>query len=1328
MVSVTSPNGCVGRDTVQLNVIPPNPGNQGAYEFWFAAPEISYQTIPPAPLIIQGFDRPIKLVFTTSEGPAAIKIEGPANSSFIPIYDTVITDVLKVIDLTPFIDIIENKPSNAVLNFGLHITSTKPVTVYYEVQSDHNSDDFSLKGLNALGTEFIVPAQNRFPNYNYCNPSARNSFTVVATDDSTTVQVIPSRDIEGHIKKDTFSVLLNRGQTWCGKALYRDAANHLGGSFILSNKPVSVTVADDAIFDSVATGFPVNLAGDQLIPRHLCGNQYILYTLGLPSTQLSDETVAYVYAFENSTEIYLNGVFKQIINRGDFYSCSLSTDSITSAFLSASKTIFVYESLLYPGGSFAQSAGAVVPPIGCTGSKRVTFSLLGPLIGSYGYDLFFTTETSNIGNIALYQPPFPPFIPPASSYDTVPGTNNEYVSLRTSIGVLPGFSTYTVYCPTGKFQLAEISHSIQYYARTAFLSDFSSLNLGVDRNICPGDSTLLDAGFGRNSYLWNTGDTTQTIWINVPGTYWVNTTEPGCNLSDTIVISNYPFTPVNLGSDRQICTGDSVLLNAGAGRAWYLWSNGETTQTIWAKNPGSYWVTVPDVHCIVSDTVLVSTTTAPVVTNIPPLSKTICTGESTNIPLFGNEPGIMFHWTATLTLGNISGFSVDSGLVINQILINNGATAGVVIYHITPKIGDCAGAPVDYTVNVNVGDPVNVAIAASANTVCAGTTVTFTATPVNPGTNPIYQWKVNGTNGGSNSPTFAYTPVNGDVVTCILTSSLTVCTSNNPATSNAITMVVNPIQPVSISVSQSANPVCSGTTVNFTALPVNGGSNPSWLWKVNGLVVGSNAPAYSYVPVNGDAVTCTLTSNVQCPSGNPAISGTITMAVNPNLPVGVSIVASSNPFCAATSVTFTASPVNGGTTPGYQWKVNGINAGSNSPVLTYTPSNGDVVTCSLVSSEICNSGNPAQSNPVTMVVNATLLAGITISASANPFCPGSAVTFTATPVNGGSTPVYQWKVNGTNAGTNASTFTYNPQNNDSVRCILTSNLNCVTGNPVSSAKIIMSGTLAPVVTFTSCFDTITTIGAKPFRLKGGIPLGGTYSGPGVNGMTGIFTPSVAGTGLKTISYTYTNVASCSAGKSKTILVQPNPAFTCGSNLTDIRDSKVYPTVQIGSQCWMAANLNYGSYLNSSQVQNDNCLSEKYCYNDVTGNCTKYGGLYQWDEVMKYDDTPAGQGLCPPGWHVPTEPEWTTLFNFYLGSAFAGKPLQDTIMAGFRAQTSGVFYLNSSWSYNGFATLFWTSTPWNAVKAISHGMNVYDFSVSLYPSSRANAFPVRCLRD
>ena len=346
----------------------------------------------------------------------------------------------------------------------------------------------------------------------------------------------------------------------------------------------------------------------------------------------------------------------------------------------------------------------------------------------------------------------------------------------------------------------------------------------------------------------------------------------------------------------------------------------------------------------------------------------------------------------------------------------------------------------------------------------------------------------------------------------------------------------------------------------------------------------------------------------------------------------------------------------------------------------------------------------------------------------NPFCPGSSVTFHATPSNGGPLPAYQWKVNGINAGVNSDTYSYNPANGDSIRCVMTSNLACVTGNPASSAKIIMSGTLAPIVTFTSCFDTITSVNAKPFKLKGGIPLGGTYSGPGVNSPTGVFTPSTAGTGTKIITYSYTNVSLCSASKSRNIIVQAAPVFVCGNNLTDIRDSKIYPSVQIGSQCWMAKNLDYGITVLSSLVQNDNCISEKYCYNDLAGNCTNFGGLYQWDEMMKYDDTQAGQGFCPPGWHVPTENEWQTLFNFYNGNGFAGRPLQDLGFSGFNALRSGVFFLNSSMSFNGFATLFWSSTSWGQFKALSHGMNTYNNSVSLYPSSRANAFPVRCLRD
>jgi uncharacterized protein (TIGR02145 family) len=298
-------------------------------------------------------------------------------------------------------------------------------------------------------------------------------------------------------------------------------------------------------------------------------------------------------------------------------------------------------------------------------------------------------------------------------------------------------------------------------------------------------------------------------------------------------------------------------------------------------------------------------------------------------------------------------------------------------------------------------------------------------------------------------------------------------------------------------------------------------------------------------------------------------------------------------------------------------------------------------------------------------------------------------------------------------------------NGDSVRCIMQSNLACVTGNPASSAEIIMSGTLAPIVTFTSCFDTITTVNAKPIKLKGGIPLGGTYSGSGVNSLTGTFNPALAGVGIKTITYSYTNAALCTATKSISILNLPSSIFTCGNNLTDIRDNKVYQTVQIGSQCWMAEDLNYGTEIPVTQDQRDNCIPEKYSLHPSPLTTHSF---YQWDEVMQYDNTPADQGFCPPAWHIPTENDWNTLFGTFINNGFAGSPLKYSGYSGFNALLSGARHIDKSWDYQGFATFFWSSTSYGGIKAWAHGMNDADPSVSIYPASHANAFSVRCIKD
>jgi uncharacterized protein (TIGR02145 family) len=291
--------------------------------------------------------------------------------------------------------------------------------------------------------------------------------------------------------------------------------------------------------------------------------------------------------------------------------------------------------------------------------------------------------------------------------------------------------------------------------------------------------------------------------------------------------------------------------------------------------------------------------------------------------------------------------------------------------------------------------------------------------------------------------------------------------------------------------------------------------------------------------------------------------------------------------------------------------------------------------------------------------------------------------------------------------------------------LVTPAANGCSGTPGS---VIVTVNPLPQVVFTPCNDVITTTNAKPFLLKGGIPLGGSYSGPGVNPVTSVFTPSLAGAGNHQLVYSYTNEYVCTAQATLNISVLAPVFFFCDNPFTDVRDNMTYPTVHLGTQCWMAADLNHGTVIPSTSMQRDNCTSEKYCYNDILANCATYGGLYQWDELMQYDESVSIQGLCPPEWHVPTENDWNTLFTLYVNNGFAGSPLKYSGYSGFNALLSGARFINSGWDFQGFATFFWSSTSHGTAKAWVHGMNNFDPSVSMYPSSKVNAFTVRCVKD
>ena len=669
------------------------------------------------------------------------------------------------------------------------------------------------------------------------------------------------------------------------------------------------------------------------------------------------------------------------------------------------------------------------------------------------------------------------------------------------------------------------------------------------------------------------------------------------------------------------------------------------------------------------------------------------------------------------------GVTIISGQNTNSIILDFGSSASsgkITVYGI-----NCCGNGVNSSLDITVHSR-PIPLITGNDTSCTGQSYSYSTSPGK----SLYQWNVSmggSIIAGGSSSDYAATVIwntPGDQWMEVNYTDTNGCSALIPAHKN---VWVNQSTSVSISVAIPNDTLCIGVLAVFTATTVNGGSNPVYAWFLNGLEVGSNNPVYSYIPVNGDCMNCKLFSSITCADPDPAISDTICLTVTPILTVSITIAPSVNPACLGNSVTFTSIPQNGGLSPVFQWRVNGINAGSNSPVFSYFLSNADTVTCMLTSSlTSCISNNQASSNQVIMIIDSNLVVGITITASANPVCAGTSVTFTATPTNGGLLPVYQWKVNGVNAGSNSPTYTYNPASGDIVTCILTSSLPCTSSNPASSNPVSVLINPPPVVTFTACFDTITTVNAKPFKLKGGIPLGGTYSGPGVTPATGIFNPATAGNGLKTITYSYTNVALCSSNAHTHIFNFQFSIFNCGTPLTDIRDNQVYQTVQIGAQCWMAENLSYGTEIPDNLVQRDNCIAEKY--RDAL-HVTR-DAHYQWDELMQYDDSPALQGLCPPAWHVPTEAEWQTLFSFYNGSGFAGSPLLSTGFSGFNALVNGSRFQNSSWNFDNFAIHLWSSSAWGPLKAWAHAMNNApdNHSVSTYPSSRSNAFSVRCIKD
>lgn len=198
------------------------------------------------------------------------------------------------------------------------------------------------------------------------------------------------------------------------------------------------------------------------------------------------------------------------------------------------------------------------------------------------------------------------------------------------------------------------------------------------------------------------------------------------------------------------------------------------------------------------------------------------------------------------------------------------------------------------------------------------------------------------------------------------------------------------------------------------------------------------------------------------------------------------------------------------------------------------------------------------------------------------------------------------------------------------------------------------------------------------------------------------------------------------------------------DLFDSRDGKAYRTVTIGSQTWMAENLNY-----SDSEAYVGMKGHSWCYDNEADSCTKYGRLYTWaaamDSVGKWSmngkncgngkfctPTYPVRGICPEGWHIPTREEWNTLYTI-MGSPYAmqakgywGDP-KDTY--GFAALPAGAYYNGSSSGVGSYAN-FWSATEGNSYRAFYWYLDAGDAGLEGYYGSYGKNYgrSVRCLKD
>lgn len=548
--------------------------------------------------------------------------------------------------------------------------------------------------------------------------------------------------------------------------------------------------------------------------------------------------------------------------------------------------------------------------------------------------------------------------------------------------------------------------------------------------------------------------------------------------SNPIIVEVDPLLTVELtiqASETNICEGSNVIFNAietnGGATPTYAWfvngtpvggNQSQLQLNTLANNDEVTCQLTSSEDCTVSNTVISNAIQMtvqqvfPVEVTIEASQTTICSGDTVtlhaNTQYAGLDPSYSWFLNGQLLTDSLENITLSSLSNGDQVVCELTSSANCTTNN--PAVSSAIIFQVDTLLSAGI------ILTASSNSICSGETIVFDVVGENEGADPVYAWYINNEPITSTGSQLILDNLeDGDEVTCELTSSYA-CLEQNPVLATPITIEVNDQIEAGVDITASALEICAGEEINFNAIPTNEGTNPEYIWLVNGVPTGNNVSELLLInPMDGDLISCLLISSEDCLLQDTVTSSTLEILVNESVDASILIETTAVSICEGEEVEITASPQNMGTDPEYKWLVNGVNQNINTAAFTTDSlTDGDVVACELTSSLTCLNQNPVISNSLTFTVAPSIEASIDIDVNTTTACVGDTLTFTATTANEGAQPTYQWLLDGViEIGEDEPVLKINDlaEGTSTIRCVLTSSEDCVDTNPIPSNSIVI---------------------------------------------------------------------------------------------------------------------------------------------------------------------------------------------------------------------------------------------------------------------------------